>query len=59
MAYAGARFANSLLQAMKGCADIVECCFVQSDVSESEFFASLVHLGVSFCLLFLDLFDIV
>ncbi|KAM3185552.1 malate DEHYDROGENASE, NAD-dependent [Hymenolepis weldensis] len=47
MAYAGARFANSLLHAMKGHADIVECCFVECDVAETEFFASPVLLGVS------------
>nr|CDS31859.1 malate dehydrogenase [Hymenolepis microstoma] len=45
MAYAGARFANSLLHAMKGHADIVECCFVECDVAETDFFASPVLLG--------------
>ncbi|MTV29032.1 malate dehydrogenase, partial [Nitriliruptoraceae bacterium ZYF776] len=45
MAYAGARFANSLLHAMKGHADIVECAFVECDVAETEFFASPVLLG--------------
>ena len=47
MAYAGARFANSLLHAMKGHADIVECTFVECDVAETPFFASPVLLGVS------------
>ena len=47
MAYAAARFANSLLHAMKGHADIVECTFVECDVVESPFFASPVLLGVS------------
>ncbi|KAM7541500.1 hypothetical protein Aperf_G00000044325 [Anoplocephala perfoliata] len=45
MAYAGARFANSLLHAMKGHAEIVECAFVECDVAETEFFASPVVLG--------------
>nr|CAF18421.1 malate dehydrogenase [Echinococcus granulosus] len=45
MAYAGALFANSLLHAMKGHADIVECAFVECDVAETEFFASPVLLG--------------
>uniref|UniRef100_A0A5K3G718 malate dehydrogenase n=2 Tax=Mesocestoides corti TaxID=53468 RepID=A0A5K3G718_MESCO len=45
MAYAGARFANSLLHAMKGHANIVECTFVECDVADTEFFASPVLLG--------------
>ncbi|VUZ46736.1 unnamed protein product, partial [Hymenolepis diminuta] len=45
VAYAGARFVNSLLHAMKGRGEIVECAFVESDVSETDFFASPVLLG--------------
>ncbi|VDN96312.1 unnamed protein product [Rodentolepis nana] len=45
MAYAGARFANSLLHAMKSRAEIVECAFVESEVAETDFFASPVLLG--------------
>ncbi|KAM3185555.1 hypothetical protein ACTXT7_006114 [Hymenolepis weldensis] len=45
MAYAGARFVNSLLHAMKGRGEIVECAFVESDVAETDFFASPVLLG--------------
>jgi len=45
MAYAGARFANSLLQAMKGAVEVVECCFVESDVGHCGYFACPVLLG--------------
>nr|CDS31858.1 malate dehydrogenase [Hymenolepis microstoma] len=45
MAYAGARFANSLLHAMRSRAEIVECAFVESEVAETDFFASPVLLG--------------
>ncbi|KAL7061676.1 hypothetical protein AAHC03_01609 [Spirometra sp. Aus1] len=45
MAYAGVRFVNSLLQAMGGCKGIVECTFVQSNVSECEFFSTPILLG--------------
>nr|CAH8841502.1 unnamed protein product [Trichobilharzia regenti] len=47
MAYAGARFATSLLEAMSGRAGIVECAFVQSDVTECEFFSTPLALGAS------------
>ncbi|KAK4469896.1 hypothetical protein MN116_007401 [Schistosoma mekongi] len=45
MAYAGARFAISLLEAMNGRAGVVECAFVQSDVTECEFFSTPLALG--------------
>lgn len=47
MAYSGVRFATSLMEAMTGRAGVVECAFVQSDVSECEFFATPITLGVS------------
>lgn len=49
MAYAGARFVNSLLDAIVlKKSGVVECAFVQSDVAKElgvEFFASPVELG--------------
>jgi malate dehydrogenase len=51
MAYAGARFANSLMEAMAGKTGIIEPTFVKSDVFASEgleYFSSNVELGVSF-----------
>lgn len=48
MAYAGARFTKSLLHAMKGGEQIVECAYVESKVADTEFFASPVLLGVSY-----------
>jgi malate dehydrogenase len=45
MAYAGTRFANSLLKAMKGEPNIVECAYVLSDVTEASYFATPLKLG--------------
>ncbi|XP_038725916.1 malate dehydrogenase, chloroplastic [Tripterygium wilfordii] len=45
MAYAAARFLESSLRALDGDADVYECCFVQSDLTELPFFASRVKLG--------------
>lgn len=47
MAYAGARFTNSLLRGMNG-DEVVECTFVKSDkVSGVDYFSTPVTLGVS------------
>jgi malate dehydrogenase len=46
MAYAGAEFTYSVLRALNGATDVVECTFVQSTVTDAPFFASKVHLGV-------------
>ncbi|KAJ3290800.1 Malate dehydrogenase, cytoplasmic [Borealophlyctis nickersoniae] len=48
MAYAGARFTNSLLEAsVLKKAGVSECTFVRSDVAEGvEYFSSVVELGV-------------
>ncbi len=51
MAYAGARFTNSLLDAMAGEEDIVECTYIKSEETEAAYFASPVLLGVSNVLL--------
>lgn len=45
MAYAAARFVESSLRALDGDADVYECSFIQSDLSELPFFASRVKLG--------------
>lgn len=45
MAYAGARFTNSVLEALNGEEGIVECAYVRSDETEAKYFASPVLLG--------------
>lgn len=45
MAYAGARFAISLCSAIIGKPNVVECAFVQSDVTDAKFFTSPILLG--------------
>jgi len=46
MAYAGARFANSVLRALNGEKGIVECTYVDSDIVPGvAFFSSPVELG--------------
>lgn len=45
MAYAGARFAFALLQAMNGAKNVVECSFVESDVTDLQFFSTPLLLG--------------
>lgn len=45
MAVAGAHFAKQLLRALKGEQGITECAFVESDVTDADFFASPVELG--------------
>lgn len=47
MAYAGARFVFSLLDAMNGKEGVVECAFVRSEETESPYFATPLLLGVS------------
>lgn len=45
MAYAGARFAGSLLKGLNGESNVVECSYVQSNVTEATFFATPLVLG--------------
>ncbi|KAL9872113.1 malate dehydrogenase, mitochondrial-like isoform 1-T1 [Glossina fuscipes fuscipes] len=45
MAYAGARFANSPVRGMSGEKNVVECSYVQSNVTETSFFAMPLVLG--------------
>lgn len=46
MAVAGAKFADKILQAKEGVKGIVECCYVESDITTASFFSSRVTLGV-------------
>lgn len=45
MAYAGAIFADACLKGLNGVPDVVECSYVESNVTELPFFASKVRLG--------------
>jgi malate dehydrogenase len=45
MAYAGAEFADSVMDALDGKKGVTECTFVESTVTDAKFFASPVTLG--------------
>ncbi|ODM95707.1 Malate dehydrogenase, mitochondrial [Orchesella cincta] len=45
MAYAGARFAFSVLRAIKGEQGVIECAYVKSDVTEASYFSTPLVLG--------------
>lgn len=45
MAYAGARFAISLIRGLKGEANVIECAYVISDVTEAKYFSTPLVLG--------------
>lgn len=45
MAYAGAQFTSRLLEALSGKEGVIECTFVQSNVTDAPFFATPVELG--------------
>merc|ERR1712055_1271284 len=45
MAYAAARFTDSLIKGMNGEEGVVECAYVQSDVTEATYFATPIVLG--------------
>merc|ERR1719295_489279 len=45
MAYAGARFCDSLMKAMNGQEGIVECAYVASNVTEASYFSTPLLLG--------------
>jgi len=47
MAYAGARFGFSVLEAMHGKKGIIECAYVASDITDASFFASPILLGAN------------
>ncbi|GMY31993.1 malate dehydrogenase 1, mitochondrial-like [Fagus crenata] len=42
MVYAGAIFADACLKGLNGVPDVVECSYVQSNITELPFFASQV-----------------
>jgi len=45
MAFAGARFAISLVEALQGKQNVVECAFVKSDLTDATYFATPILLG--------------
>lgn len=45
MAFAGAKFADSVIQALSGEEGIVECAFVKSDETEAKYFSTPILLG--------------
>merc|ERR1711913_123448 len=45
MAYAAARFTDSLIKGMQGQEGVVECAYIASDVTEAKYFATPVVLG--------------
>ncbi|KAA0188603.1 hypothetical protein HAZT_HAZT000829 [Hyalella azteca] len=45
MAYAGARFAISVIKALNGEQGIVECSFVRSDITEAKYFSTPILFG--------------
>ena len=55
MAMAGARFAISLIRALRGEQGVVECAYVRSDLTESKYFSTPILLGVSFLINTFDL----
>ncbi|XP_058789643.1 malate dehydrogenase, mitochondrial [Phymastichus coffea] len=45
MAYAGARFAFSLIRALNGESNVIECSYVRSNVTEAKYFSTPILLG--------------
>lgn len=45
MAYAGARFALSLVRGLNGEQNVIECTYVLSDVTKAKYFATPILLG--------------
>jgi len=45
MAYAAARFTDSLIKGMNGAEGVVECAYVASDVTEAKYFSTPLILG--------------
>jgi malate dehydrogenase len=45
MAYAAARFTDSLIKAMNGAEGVVECAYVASNVTEAKYFSTPLLLG--------------
>ncbi|CAH1801704.1 unnamed protein product [Owenia fusiformis] len=47
MAYAGARFTKSMLEALAGKEGVIECAYVRSNETDAKYFATPIQLGVS------------
>lgn len=47
MAYAGFIFAENVVKAMKGEHNVVQCAFVESDLTDAQYFASPCRFGVN------------
>ena len=45
MAYAAARFTDSLIKGINGESGVVECSYVASDITEAAYFATPILLG--------------
>jgi len=45
MAYAGARFGFSLIKALNGEQNVVECSYVRSNITDAKYFSTPVLLG--------------
>lgn len=45
MAYAGARFAFALCRAIRGEPNVIECSYVESNITEAKFFSNPILLG--------------
>lgn len=45
MAFAGARFGLSLVRAIKGDPNVIECSYVQSNVTEASYFSTPLKIG--------------
>lgn len=45
MAYAGQYFASRLMEAMAGNKDVVECAFVENNLTSAPYFATKLKLG--------------
>lgn len=45
MGFAGARFALSLVKALNGQSNVIECAYVMSDIAGTKYFATPLLLG--------------
>lgn len=47
IAWSAAKFADSILRALKGEKGVIECAYVKSNVASTRYFSNPVELGVS------------
>jgi len=45
MAYAGAKFVDSVLQALDGEEGVIECAYIRSDETDAKYFSTPLLLG--------------